>query len=1348
MSNAAKLFIFSLLGAALSFLPSIIASTQVLDTSLLSVETYAPNLWFASTEEYFPTDPLKFYYDANLNELNGEEARKKYNNLSREEKLANLAVFYHIDPLSNSQEIVYQYWLFYVFNDGKNEHYGDWEFVFVYVDKNSKEITKVIGSFHLGGATNTGVLESNKLKDVQHPWNYVAKGSHANCPDFEPDGQCNQVRWNAGEDGWSKTKSSYNPKVSFDDPSYSLVSLDSIKELIENQSNQKNLFSEKKSPALGSIPLKIFGIKFYTLPIFGEPPQDAWDRAEYSNSNVAQPITKELVADKTKEGIDYAAKQTQAVAKKAQNTTIKALIAAKNQVEKGIKVVTKQTQAIAKKTKNTTTATLSAVEHQTAKVIRAITKEIDKLSANLKIELKNPLQSLNDLGANIANLENTTAQPKEDLLVPQTESAANPTPDPVAIITDPEPLPSTTEPPQPLLIPNPDQQERKENLLSILHQYKDALEKIQGELDTIKTNSSNQVILTATATIEPPDENVEARLPEQSFFVSNWIPSSSNPSALDTTPAEDISPEPETPVQEEEIPEIIPEELPANDEEPDTPEPSPIIPDPSPTPIEENPEEEPIETPKEIELPAQDQESNPYNSSLPLAKFSWADETQPDPVFWLFWDIEKPAGIATPSDIDGISLWYSAADSSDENNNLLQYREFTNKGWDEWHAGNDKPISLSAESSGIQLKTLADNRNYTFYVQTKDATGKTSIPNTLSTATAFKDYTGRVVINEIAWMGTKADPNDEWIELFDIGQGRPINMTDWRLVIGEGEDTTVIPLVNFMQSNGFSTLERTDNNALADILSQIYKGGLNNSGEIIRLYDARNMLIDEVDARERWFAGKNEKDERGEWLRASMERIDVASAGSDPANWATNNITNRFGKDAKKNNINGTPQRPNSVSAKETHITSSTTSLRFAEFDTVVLTELGSPYYTNLDIVIPQGKTLIIEPGATLAFYNKIQRPEIRVEGTLIAIGTPEKPVTLSYYTPADSNKLTWRWCGIHFTPTSKNSRLEFFTLKHSSYEKNSCRQKHETPAGYGIWAEKTDITIKNSLFTEMTATAIYLEESNSIIENTTFLIENNNGSMNGPHVAGGNPTIKNNTFARTFWPVSLDYGNMIFENNTITENKYEAIVLRTHYPKTDSNLPLYSLPYMVLDGFSVAPNTTLTIESGVTIKFTNYGSQNSQFSVEGTLISQGTEENPVIFTPMDETSSWRGIYFSHRSQNSKLEHTIIRQGGSTANGGAIWVDKSQVDLQDVIIEKSQSAGIRSDEGIITGANVTLRENAHDLHVTGNKCPEVSYTGPITLHPESILCGLLQELSEPSVSPEIPAETPLAELEE
>jgi hypothetical protein len=67
-----------------------------------------------------------------------------------------------------------------------------------------------------------------------------------------------------------------------------------------------------------------------------------------------------------------------------------------------------------------------------------------------------------------------------------------------------------------------------------------------------------------------------------------------------------------------------------------------------------------------------------------------------------------------------------------------------------------------------------------------------------------------VVVSEIAWMGTTADANDEWLELVN-NTAVDIDLTGWRLVSSDG--TPDITLSGVIPAGGRYLLERTDDNA-------------------------------------------------------------------------------------------------------------------------------------------------------------------------------------------------------------------------------------------------------------------------------------------------------------------------------------------------------------------------------------------------------------------------------------------------------------------------------------------------------------------------------------------------------
>jgi hypothetical protein len=170
--------------------------------------------------------------------------------------------------------------------------------------------------------------------------------------------------------------------------------------------------------------------------------------------------------------------------------------------------------------------------------------------------------------------------------------------------------------------------------------------------------------------------------------------------------------------------------------------------------------------------------------------------------------------------------------------------------------------------------------------------------------TSFPADLKDVVINEIAWMGTDASINDEWIELYN-NTNSSIDLTKWKLQAVDG--SPVIELSGIIPSQEYFLLERSDDNTILDIPADlIYSGSLGNSGEHLQLIDSLNQIIDEIDNSAGWFAGDNT-------LKISMERIHPMKDGSDSTSWDSNNGIIKSGVDANNNAIYGTPKSQNSV---------------------------------------------------------------------------------------------------------------------------------------------------------------------------------------------------------------------------------------------------------------------------------------------------------------------------------------------------------------------------------------------------------------------------------------------------
>lgn len=152
--------------------------------------------------------------------------------------------------------------------------------------------------------------------------------------------------------------------------------------------------------------------------------------------------------------------------------------------------------------------------------------------------------------------------------------------------------------------------------------------------------------------------------------------------------------------------------------------------------------------------------------------------------------------------------------------------------------------------------------------------------------TSQKPSHSKIIINEVAWMGTTNSANDEWIELKNISQAN-VDISGWQLLDKDEQIKITFPSGSKIPAGGFYLLERNEN-AVANIKADyLYTGNLKNSDEGLRFFDANCNLVDEVLASPNWLAGDNT-------TKKTMER-DLAGFG-----WHTSNI------------VGGTPKKENS----------------------------------------------------------------------------------------------------------------------------------------------------------------------------------------------------------------------------------------------------------------------------------------------------------------------------------------------------------------------------------------------------------------------------------------------------
>ena len=168
-----------------------------------------------------------------------------------------------------------------------------------------------------------------------------------------------------------------------------------------------------------------------------------------------------------------------------------------------------------------------------------------------------------------------------------------------------------------------------------------------------------------------------------------------------------------------------------------------------------------------------------------------------------------------------------------------------------------------------------------------------------------------IVINEVAWAGTAASPNDEWIELYNSSE-EAVDLTGWTLTFGDVSIDLDTGVETLLEPGGYFLLERSDDETVSDIdANLIYTKALNNDGMLIELLDPTGEVVDTANAGQEagWAAGSGTSDDLP---YATMERIDPLAADT-PDNWRSNEGTLTCGHDVEGNTLNGTPKAKNAA---------------------------------------------------------------------------------------------------------------------------------------------------------------------------------------------------------------------------------------------------------------------------------------------------------------------------------------------------------------------------------------------------------------------------------------------------
>lgn len=165
------------------------------------------------------------------------------------------------------------------------------------------------------------------------------------------------------------------------------------------------------------------------------------------------------------------------------------------------------------------------------------------------------------------------------------------------------------------------------------------------------------------------------------------------------------------------------------------------------------------------------------------------------------------------------------------------------------------------------------------------------------------------------------------------------------------------------------------------------------------------------------------------------------------------------------------------------------------EDSTVVLTD---------HLVIPEGKSLYIEPGVKVVASDSTIKPEIVVLGNLYSMGTAEKPVTFTIADNLKTDRFCRNWGGIICGFDCKELYLDHTIMEYCGARttENSPSFQHQlfkTETGEGVPAvhfcnPDGSMIITNCTFRNNAEDQIYITGGKSIVANNRFITSGYDG--------------------------------------------------------------------------------------------------------------------------------------------------------------------------------------------------------------------------------------------------------------
>ena len=603
-----------------------------------------------------------------------------------------------------------------------------------------------------------------------------------------------------------------------------------------------------------------------------------------------------------------------------------------------------------------------------------------------------------------------------------------------------------------------------------------------------------------------------------------------------------------------------------------------------------------------------------------------------------------------------------------------------------------------------------------------------------ATTTPYIPSAGDVVLNELSFVGTETNGSDEWVELYNK-TGNSISLSGWTLHADDG--APYIPLSGSIAAGGYYLIERKNTgetneateSPIADITADLWTSfgtGLEDGGEHLYLSyfsGTATTTIDELNFTCTFWCSLG-----GGSFYFSLERRSPTLSGLTESDWTANrgDRTNfKNGTDQGGIPLRATPKARNYANYLANYGSDLTTG-------TLTLTEAGGPYLIDsVWFTISAGATLTVEPGTTIKFLNNAG---IQVNGTLTANGTTNNNITFTSYRDdtyggdfnldaSATSPSAGDWYGIEYNAGSGGS-ISYANIRYGGRYVGQGDFKKSN-----IYVNNASPTISNNTIEYSKVYGLFLQNASSTVSNNTIRYQTAETPSYGIYGGGGAPTISTNTITDNYIGMSFDTTNATISSNTFTNNTggafsfngnlladgriqnntgtnngaYNGIrlpsgdLMSANISSTFSKNTLF--PYIINNTLSVPTTATLITEAGSVWKFGNF-----PLNISGTIDTNGTADNPVLFTSLWDDSDGNDVHSTGSTTPLLLQNSgIYMQPNSISDflnstirymHIGLSYDASPISLENILLEHNDTGlSAPSDTTITKAINVTFTSN-------------------------------------------------------